>query len=97
MHFGSKVVHQVESLALITTLPWIVLLTLSVSIELVFSSARITSVKFQKHLGVRENWIHRSEPRYLAPGSDKNPWTMNQIRKDLELFLGAKSVLVCSL
>ena len=31
------------------TLPWIVLLALSVSIDLLSSSARVTSVKFQKH------------------------------------------------
>ena len=33
-----------------STLPWIALLALSVSIDLVSSSARVTSVKFQKHL-----------------------------------------------
>ena len=33
----------------IATLPWIVLLTLSVSIELISSSAGVTSVKFHKH------------------------------------------------
>ena len=32
----------------IATLPWIALLALSVSIEFVSSSARVTSIKFQK-------------------------------------------------
>ena len=36
----------------IATLPWIALLALSVSIGLVSPSARVTSVKFQKRLGV---------------------------------------------
>ena len=35
--------------ACIATLPWIALLTLSGSIDLVSSSARVTSVKFHKH------------------------------------------------
>ena len=38
----------------IATLPWIVLLTLSVSIELVSSSARVTSVKFHKRLSLTQ-------------------------------------------
>ena len=36
----------------IATLPWIALLALSVSIELVSSSARVTSVKFQQGVSV---------------------------------------------
>ena len=62
---GSNVVHQVGSHfghqmatlgskfdhhACIATLPGIALLALSVGIDLVSSSARVTSVKFQKHL-----------------------------------------------
>ena len=35
-------------------LPWIALLALSVSIELLSASARVTSVKFQKDLVVSE-------------------------------------------
>ena len=38
----------------IATLHWIVLLTLSVSIELVSSSARVASVKFQKGVSLSE-------------------------------------------
>ena len=43
--------HQMAPLALVpilATLPWIALLALSVSIELVSSSARVNSVKFQQ-------------------------------------------------
>ena len=47
----------------IATLPMITLSTSSVGIELLSSSARVTSVKFQKPLGVRETWTHRSDPR----------------------------------
>ena len=53
----------------IATLPWIALLTLSVSIELVSSSARVTSVK--SHKGV----LRTSGPKDRTPGlpgSDKN-------------------------
>ena len=56
---GSKVGHQVVSLAL----PWNALLALSVSIELVSSSARVTSVKSQQGHSVRDNRTHRSDPR----------------------------------
>ena len=40
--------HQPSTLANFQTLPWIALLAFSVSIELVSSSARVTSVKSQK-------------------------------------------------
>ena len=56
----------------IATLPWVALLTLSVSIELVSSSARVTSVKFQK--GVRRTDRQTSGPIDRTPGlpgSDK--------------------------
>ena len=43
----------------IATLPWIALLALSVSIELVSSSARVTSVKFQKPL---VSYLERLKP-----------------------------------
>ena len=52
----------------IATLPWIALLALSVSIDLLSSSARVTSVKFQKHL------VRTSGPKDRTPGlpgSDK--------------------------
>ena len=60
-------------LALITlfiaTLLWIVLLTLSVSIDLVSLSARVTSFKFQKGLLHSDNGpIYRTPG---TPGSDK--------------------------
>ena len=46
-------------------------MTLSVSIELVSSSARVTSVKFQQGVvlthSVRDNWIHRSDQGHLGP------------------------------
>ena len=55
----------------IATLLWIALLTLSVSIELVSSSARVTSVKFHKtslsHSLVSDNQTHRSDQVYLGP------------------------------
>ena len=51
----------------IATLPWIALLALSVSIEFVSSSARVTSVKFAKGVSLslllREKQTHRSDPR----------------------------------
>ena len=46
----------------IATLPWIVLLALSVSIGLVSPSARVTSVEFQKRHSLT-NRTHRSDPR----------------------------------
>ena len=56
-YISSKFGHQMVPLALvknlvtcIATLPWIALSALSVSIDLVSLSARVTSVKFQKHL-----------------------------------------------
>ena len=44
----------------IATLPWIVLLTLSVSIEFVSLSARVTSVKFQQRLSLSQ--LQRLDP-----------------------------------
>ena len=52
---SDKFGHQVASLAL----PWIVLLALSVGIELVSSSARVTSIKSTKALALGENRTHR--------------------------------------
>ena len=52
-------------------MPWIVLLTLSVSIELVSSSARVTSVKFQQRLSVTHLQTTRHIDRTRRPGSDK--------------------------
>ena len=52
----------------IATLPWIVLL-ISVSIELVSSSARVTSVKSRKRDGHRPRPIDRTPN---LPGSDRN-------------------------
>ena len=46
--------HQPSTLANFQTLPWIALLAFSVSIELVSSSARFTSVKSYKRLGVSD-------------------------------------------
>ena len=48
----------------IATLPWIALLSLSASIELVSSSARVTSVKSANSLGVTDTGTHRSDRRY---------------------------------
>ena len=75
---SSKFGHQVAPLALVPMLftgtrlghmhchiAWNCPLTLSVSIELVSSSARVTSVKFTKRL--KENWTHRSDQGYLGP------------------------------
>ena len=59
----------------IATLPWITLLTLSVSIKLVSLSARVTSVKFT--LGLVHSLLEttRHIDRTRRPGSDKNPNT----------------------
>ena len=48
---------------------WIALLSVSVGIELLSSSARVTSVKSQQGVGVRETRTHRLDPG--IPGSDK--------------------------
>ena len=48
-------------------MPWIALLALSVSIDLVSSSARITSVKFQKHDSVTDIRTQRSDQGHLGP------------------------------
>ena len=77
---GSKFGHQLAPFALlpklatrlhhcIATLPWIALLALSVSIELVSSSARVTSVKSYKRLVVCDGHLDpKIEPQvYLGP------------------------------
>ena len=57
----------------IATLPGITLLALSVSIELVSSSARVTSVKFHKRLVVCDGRTSGPIDRTPGtPGSDKN-------------------------
>ena len=58
----------------IATLPWIALLALSVSIDLVSSSARVTSVKSAQGLGVTQS--HRWDQEYLRP--IKNEYLINQ-------------------
>ena len=49
----------------IATLPWIALLALSVSMELVSSSAKVTSVEFWKGIVCTDTRTHRSDPRYM--------------------------------
>ena len=55
----------------IATLPWIALLALSVSIELVSSSARVTSVKFQQGVVLTHSLTdirtQRSDQGHLGP------------------------------
>ena len=55
----------------IATLPWIDLLAVSVSIDLISPSARVTSVKLPKRLGVSETTWHIDRTPG-TPGSDKN-------------------------
>ena len=58
MQVGSKLGHKVMSLASVpkfATLPWNVLLSLSVSIVFVYSSARVTSVKSAKPISLSED------------------------------------------
>ena len=56
----------------IVTLPWIVLLALSGSIELVSLSARVTSVKFQKGVVLTDGRTSGPKDRTPGlPGSDK--------------------------
>ena len=75
---GSKFGHQLAPFALlpklatrlhhcIATLPWIALLALSVSIELVSSSARVTSVKSTKGLLLSDIRTQRSDQGHLGP------------------------------
>ena len=57
----------------IATLPGIALLALSVSIDLVSSSARVTSVKFQQGVLVCDGGTSGPKDRTPGlPGSDKN-------------------------
>ena len=56
------------SVTYIAILPWIALLALSVSVELVSSSARVTSVKSQQALSLTSRHIDRTPG---IPGSDK--------------------------
>ena len=63
----------------IATLAWIALLVLSVSIELVSSSARVKLVKFHKRLLERTRHIDRTR----RPGSDKNQFEWCEIRNTL--------------
>ena len=51
----------------IATLLWIVLLALSVSIDLVSSSARVTSVKSTQPPSVRDTRTQRSDQGHLGP------------------------------
>ena len=56
----------------VTTSPWITLLALSVSIDSLSSSARVTSVKSYKRLGVTDGWTSGPIDRTPGlPGSDK--------------------------
>ena len=62
-------------------------MALSVSIEFVSSSARVTSVKFQKGIGLTQ--FERSRPIDRTPGipgSDKNMWKMS--KKSVSLAVG---------
>ena len=72
---SSKFGHQMAPLALVTiaTLPWIVLLTLSVSIELVSSSARVTSVKFQQRLSLTQSVSDRDQTHRSDRSRDLGP------------------------
>ena len=61
-----------ECIICIATLPWIALLALSVGIEFVSSSARVTSVNFAQvaHsvcLLLRDKRTHRSDQGHLGP------------------------------
>ena len=58
----------------IATLPWIALLALSVSIELVSSSARVTSVKSAKGVGITHSLTSRpiDQTPGFKPGYDKD-------------------------
>ena len=87
----------------IATLPWIVLLTLSVSIELVSSSARVTSVKFQKGVSVSDrDQTHRSDqeaPFHSVPKKDKknsatSSWIFSCYPRPLPKWMKKKLLLV---
>ena len=68
----------------IATLLWIVLLALSVSIDLVSSSARVTSVKSTQRLVVCDGQTSGPKDRTPGlPGSDKN---MSSLNVTLTLF-----------
>ena len=63
-------VPKLTTRSFLNTLPWNALWTLSVTIELVCFSARVTSVKFAKPFSLSE-W-QRLGPIDGTPGSDKN-------------------------
>ena len=70
LQIDSKFGHQVMSLALlgskVATLPWNALLALSVSIEFVSSSARVTSINSAKGLLVSDKNKHFDFDAHLA-------------------------------
>ena len=91
MQIGSKFGHHVTSLpkfegsppgcvTCIAILPWITLLTLSVSIKLVSLSAIVTSVKFQHGLSLTQLERTRHIDRTRRPGSDKKLMGTKELR-----------------
>ena len=62
-------------------MPWIALLALSVSIDLVSASARVTSVKFQKRDSLSDGQTSGPIDRTPGlPGSDKNRNAIHKIK-----------------
>ena len=91
----------------IASLPWIALLALSVSIELVSSSARVASVKSTQGLSVSHSDGRTSGPKDRTPGlpgSDKDDidlkmirWKMKWLRtfSEVKVVSGSKKILKC--
>ena len=73
--------HNLHCITFIATLPWIALLTSSVSIELVSSSARVTSVKSATRSLTQWETTGPIDRTPETPGSDKKRSTWNSIGK----------------
>ena len=85
-NFTTRLIGWVTCIA---TLPWIALLALSFSIDLVSSSARVTSVKFQQPLGLSE-W-QRTRPIDRTPGKPRQVLRLTQkVRRENEPLKTAK-------
>ena len=72
----------------IATLPWIALLALSVSIELVSSSVRVTSVKYTQGLLLSHSLTSGPKERPPGlPGSDKKSFTVEVLDNCVQVII----------
>ena len=82
----------------VTTSPWITLLALSVSIDSLSSSARVTSVKSYKRLGVTDGWTSGPIDRTPSlPGSDKKIIALVIPTKNIFCKKNSSKTVICGL